>query len=39
VLNDRVNVEKRVHGGTMTLHVPLDEITRVAVLRFPKPGE
>ncbi len=37
--NGVANVEKRVHGGTMTVHVPLADITKVAVYRFPRDGE
>jgi hypothetical protein len=35
VLNQEANVEQRLHGGTMTVHVPFGEIVRAEVFRYP----
>jgi hypothetical protein len=35
VRDKEANVEKRLLRGKMTLHVPLDDIVQIEVMRFP----
>jgi hypothetical protein len=39
VQDDEASVEKRVHGGTLTVHVPFQDISQIDVWRYVDPIE